>query len=330
MAFGSERGRLVLELSPHLLFTNRPGQDLEGLRVNAQGFRGADWELERSPGTRRIAVLGGSTAFGKAATRDARTFSGALEQQLDRVRATEVLNAGGIGFDSNQERIVLATELLDYRPDLVILFDGWNDFFNGGQRREGRPLEHPHFTELETALAEGRRPWRGLLRQSAFFRALERRWPGWMLAFDVSEPPDRSFGRFRHEPEAVAQYARNLERMVRLARAYGVASLVVPQPEIFDRKEPTEFEQYKREQLEADGYADYARAHWGDYVEAARRVALAEGAAYLAIQSIFDDLEGDVFTDPVHLTDLGHARVAQVLAPAVERVLAERAAAAPR
>ena len=325
-----ERGRLVLELDPHLLFPIRPDQELPGLRINAQGFRGADWELAKPPGTRRVVVLGGSTAFGKAASSDTNTFAALLEERLAPRGAIQVLNAGMIAFDSNQERILLATRLLDYAPDLIVYFDGWNDFYYGGQRKDGRPPEHPHFQELEQALVDGRRPWLGLLRLSALYRGIERRWPGWRLSLGLDDPPDRGFGRFRHEPEAVARYRRNLERMIRLARAYGADSLVAPQPEIFDRADPSEFEQYKREQLESDGYADYARAHWRDYVRAAFEVARAEGVAQVALQDVFGDLEGDAFVDLVHLTDRGHARVADALRAPVQRVLEARDAGPAR
>ncbi|MGH0030256.1 MAG: SGNH/GDSL hydrolase family protein [Myxococcota bacterium] len=321
---GDVRGRLALELRPHLIFANRADQHLDGVTINAQGFRGGDWELERKPGTRRVIVLGGSTAFGKAASSDSRTFAARLEYRLQRRRATEVWSAGVIGYDSNQEAILLRSRLLDYRPDLLIFFDGWNDFYNSGRTPDGRQLEHPHFLEVEEALVEAERPWRNLLWQSAFVRGLERKWPAWRRSLGWDEPEEREFGIYRHSPEAVARYAKNLERMIRLARAYGVDSLVAPQPEIFDRAEPSEFEQYKRDQLEADGYAAYAQAHWLDYVGAARRVAEAEGVPFVEVQDLFDEAEGDVFTDLVHLTDLGQEIVAEALHEPVARVLDAR------
>ena len=48
------RGRLLMELTPHLLFVTQPDQRLRGLRINAQGFRGADWRLEKRSGVRRV------------------------------------------------------------------------------------------------------------------------------------------------------------------------------------------------------------------------------------------------------------------------------------
>jgi lysophospholipase L1-like esterase len=237
-----------------------------------------------------------------------------------------VLNAGVIGFDSQQEMILLASELLDYRPDLVLFFDGWNDFYNGGQSPDERGVEHPHFRDVDAAIARGQQPFRNLLRYSAFYRALERKLPGWRLALGIDAPEERGYGRFRHREDAALRYGRNLERMIRLARAYGAASLVAPQPEIFQRRAPAGYEQYKRAQLEEDGYADYARAHYRDYLAVARRVADAEGVPFLDTSAIFEDLREDVFTDLCHLNDRGQARVAEAFEAPVEQALAARGA----
>lgn len=318
----AKRGQLVLELTPHLLFVNRPGQQLQGVTINAQGFRGPDWQLAKPPGVRRIVALGGSTAFGKAATSDAQVWSAVLERTLAAHAPTEVLNAGVIGFDSAQEMILLASQLLDYQPDLVLFFDGWNDFFNGGQIPDGHGVEHPHFREVDAAIARGQQVFHNLLRFSAFYRGIERKLPGWRLALGIDAPEERGYGRFRHREDAVARYGKNLERMIRLARAYGAASLVAPQPEIFQRSAPTPFEQHKRDQLEEDGYARYARARYRDYLAIARQVADAEGVPFVDTSAIFEDIAEDVFTDLCHLTDRGQARVAEVFAPAAERALA--------
>jgi lysophospholipase L1-like esterase len=317
----TKRGQMRMELTPHMLFATRPDQQLQGVRINAQGFRGADWNVARRPGVRRVIALGGSTAFGKEAHSDDRTWAADLERRLSESAPTEVLNAGVIAFDSNQERILLASRLLQYSPDLLIFFDGWNDFFNGGLARDGYGLQPPHFWELVDAIHRGQQVFRNVLRLSAFYRSVEEKLPGWRLALGLDEPVDRGYGRFEYRPEAVARYGRNLELMIRLGRAYGAASLVVTQPEIFQRRVPTDYEQHKRDQLELDGYADYARAHYAEYAAIARTVAAAEGVPFVVTDGIFDDLEGEVFTDLVHLTEHGQRKVAEVLAEPVERAL---------
>ena len=41
----------------------------------------------------------------------------------------EVINAGVGGFYSGQELTYIVTELVDYHPNIIIAFDGWNDLF---------------------------------------------------------------------------------------------------------------------------------------------------------------------------------------------------------
>jgi hypothetical protein len=68
-----------------------------------------------------------------------------------------VWNAGVPGFDANQELALLGTEILDYRPDLVVICDGWNDFYGATLRPSGGAYEHPFFTQLEEVIARGGR-----------------------------------------------------------------------------------------------------------------------------------------------------------------------------
>jgi hypothetical protein len=41
----------------------------------------------------------------------------------------EFINAGVAGYNSVQEYLYFASDLLRFKPDLVVAYDGWNDIF---------------------------------------------------------------------------------------------------------------------------------------------------------------------------------------------------------
>ena len=75
-------------------------------------------------------MVGGSTMFGAGATSDETTIPGYLQQFLDEYELgfnLEVINAGIQGADSNAEFNLMEKKLTAFSPDLVIVYDGWND-----------------------------------------------------------------------------------------------------------------------------------------------------------------------------------------------------------
>jgi lysophospholipase L1-like esterase len=324
VAYAHEEGQIALVLDPHLVYRTAPGQRTERVTINRDGFRGAEWRHDKPPGTRRVAVLGGSAAFGTGASGDEQVFTVPLEAELDR-RArlhgsrAEVWNAGAVGYDSTQELVLLATRLVDLAPDVVVLFDGWNDFNQSAIMPEGYvDLLHPKFFEIDALLARKDQVGFELLRCSSLFRSLEsgaRRWARRLA-------PKGEFGEFRDRSDtAVPRYERNLRAMIRLARAYGAAPIVAAQPELFDRADPTEAEQALQRSREDDGYAAWSRASWLRFVAAARVVAQYESAPFIDCARVFDGVAETAFTDCVHLSDRGHAILAAHLAPVVAAAL---------
>jgi tetratricopeptide (TPR) repeat protein len=91
---------------------------------NAQGFM-----RKKEPGTFRIFSVGGSTAYGHP-WRDPVSFSGWLRELLpkaDPSRKWEVINAGGISYASYREANLIA-EMIQYQPDLFLVYSGHNEF----------------------------------------------------------------------------------------------------------------------------------------------------------------------------------------------------------
>lgn len=97
--------------------------------INSLGFRGPDVSRAKPAGVFRILMLGDSITYGNSVQWD-QTFSWRLEEQLNR-RDTglrfEVLNLGVSGYNTRQELAALRELGLQLDPDLIVLNVCLND-----------------------------------------------------------------------------------------------------------------------------------------------------------------------------------------------------------
>jgi len=130
------------------LFTPAPGPHGSQYLVTAQNKRGyfnvQGFPKTKDPGTYRIFTMGGSTTYGRPYD-DKTSFSGWLREFLpmaDSNRNWEVINAGGISYASYRVAHLME-ELINYQPDLFIIYTGHNEFLEErtyGQIRDMSPL----------------------------------------------------------------------------------------------------------------------------------------------------------------------------------------------
>jgi GDSL-like Lipase/Acylhydrolase family len=93
------------------------------VKINPQGLRDREYTYERTPGSRRVLVIGDSFVWGYGVEQQ-ETFPKLLEARQPGV---EVINAGVAGYGTDQELLWLRSEGVRYRPDLVILVMCGND-----------------------------------------------------------------------------------------------------------------------------------------------------------------------------------------------------------
>lgn len=98
------------------------------LKTNSLGFRGKEWALRKNNNSVRIALLGDSHAFGYGVT-----FNDTVGEKLAALlneqgpKKFEVLNFGVVGYNSRQELAVLHSDVLKFKPDLLIVIPCSND-----------------------------------------------------------------------------------------------------------------------------------------------------------------------------------------------------------
>lgn len=98
-------------------------------QTNSLGLRGPEIERTKRAGTIRVVALGESTTFGPYLPLE-QTYPYLLEQMLRQRypgQAFEVINAGIPMWTTVESFINFTLRLVDYRPDIVLIYHGVND-----------------------------------------------------------------------------------------------------------------------------------------------------------------------------------------------------------
>jgi lysophospholipase L1-like esterase len=233
-------------------------------------------------------LLGGSAAFGFGIGPDEDTLAARLEREL---APAEVVNAGVIGYVSSQELALLRSEVLDLDPQVVVAFDGWNDFRTARPRPDGTfaTVLFAQVEDLASEAALARRDFSFAFRVafSHVFRQIRSR------IRQALAPAPEPYAPEHPALEAVegrlAPYLRNVLAMQAACRAKGCRFLLVVQPE--RRADP---------------------AYRAFSTRAARALLEAGGEALDA--ATLEELAPGLFLDDVHLTVEGNAAVAKAIA----------------
>jgi len=91
-------------------------------------------ELPKPTNTYRVIIFGGSTVWGTGAPRPSQNIVGMLRKEArerglvgPNAERVEFINAGVLGYNSAQEYLYLVSDLLRFKPDLIVAYDGVND-----------------------------------------------------------------------------------------------------------------------------------------------------------------------------------------------------------
>lgn len=281
------QGQLKATRSPLMGYQLLAGQSSPFWAVNEQGFRDDEpVPLEKPAGEIRIFVLGGSAAFGQLSNNNQATFAHQLESQLnDRVAAQRskpeqyqptvlpyrrdlsdqamalpvripegqyrVINAAVPGYASGNELSQLAHQVLAYRPNMVILLDGYTDLMLPSNQAAAdvpdlEPLLTNSFEHLTTHLSQQLRALAGnayLVKGLQYLVFQPRQNPASMRLI-TSDQSNTVSQQFADDPEElqqrVARYRYNLQKMARLTADANIPFIVAIQPEITGRQSITE------------------------------------------------------------------------------------------
>ena len=109
----------------------KPGFERGTMYINADGFPQRERvPLERTEGVLRLAALGGSTTQGHDVNHaNYPQYLRRLVAELGQgYRGVEMINGGVSGWISDQVALWAERKVARFRPDVVVLYVGWNDF----------------------------------------------------------------------------------------------------------------------------------------------------------------------------------------------------------
>jgi len=229
-----------------------PGQDLVDrekpalpyhVRINAHGFRGPDFPLEKPPGRLRVLAVGDSFTYGDFVDDD-ETLPARVESELAaRCGPTTVVNAG-IGGTTLVTHEHMIERALPLRPDVVLLTFSENDVVD---------LASPMWHSLaENRRAKSRFPLSVLypvLRHTALWNFALRVRATWAtharpVAFDDAEPTaEEAAQRAATMRRLRGDYAARLRSIRDLVRAHDVGLVYALYPSHHSVLAPEDAEQ---------------------------------------------------------------------------------------
>ncbi len=266
-----------------------PAPDDDGALVTS-GAKLSLFNRQRFPATKtegelRVFCVGGSTTFGRPYD-DTTSFCGWLRELLpvaDPSRRWRVVNAGGVSYASYRVALLME-ELVDYDPDLFVVYTGHNEFLEERTYR-GIIATPPAVRGLGSAAARTR-TWTALAAtiRSVSGRSADPVDDADLLAAEVSTLLDGAVGPAaytRNDEQAMKimeHFRFNLARMVEIASSAGAATLLVSPASNLRDSRP-----FKSEHRDDLGKTELER--FNQLVSSARR-ASAEGRIAAAVETI--------------------------------------------
>ena len=295
-------GPLSLMLDPFTVYVHEPNQTTRHFTIDERGFR----RTPRRDGKPRLALVGGSAAFGYGLPSDETTLAWRL---AERFPGFEILNAAVSGYVSGQELALMVHRLDAWRPVAYLVLDGWNEVYDQAftrHRAEGQFGVNNQFFDVQNRL------YHHYLMASGAAVPNVAEWPA-----------PRVDARYRQA--LFAAYAENIQRMHAFASARGARLLVALQPELGAKLVPSPDEQRAlaawNQRLR---YVDRGvSAMYATFVDAATGHCQAQQLACVSLASASKIREAreTLFLDPVHLSERGQVMMADVLEPHLRRLL---------
>lgn len=288
--------------------------------INRLGLRGPSASPQKAPQTRRVICLGGSTTFGFSVS-DGEEWPAQLQKTLGS--GFEVLNAGRPGSTTFRDFPYLRDRLLRLEPDVVVLYEGFNDMWRAVR---SHLAEQPDYGIVAEGLPGGGGsldlgPPRDWPRRPSFLTYSIGRWLDGRLEPATAPSPEASRGkeRFHFDPPIVAMYEHNLKAMIRLCRRQGVPVLVLTFAGC-DQASGSAEEQRRRLRYVLDQVppldVDAALEGMSLYREKTRQVAEEERVPFFDLAAVMTKDLG-AYADTVHFTPRGEREVAEHVAAAL-------------
>ncbi len=314
-----------MEAHPYLAYSAKPGfRTREGANSqvshNKWGFRGPSIPLEKGPDGYRIVCLGGSSTYGHGPSSDAKTWPARLQQLLNAMAAehgkkVDVINGGLSGWSTFESTINLAFRMVEWEPDIVIVYHSINDMRCALYNR-GEPLmDNRHWRDILPRVVEA--PGERLLEHSMTYLVLRKIFTRYadnvdalntMAIVDGYQDGTDWYGRANMPERGFKNFERNLRTIHAIATEHGARVIFASQA---------------NDEADMDsGSRDIQLQGMRRMETILRKVAAEKGAVFVDAKAQLEAKAAElgidkVFTKEVHLTDLGADKLAQIFARAI-------------
>jgi len=284
--------RSSMKLTPYLVFQGK--KDDENNPRNKTRSRKRYYEpqiINRS--SSNILLLGGSVVENMSINLDR------IEDTLSNIGYDyQFINCGWSAYNITQEFILLSQTINTIKPQVIVLFDGFNDIWLS--LYDGYPVGYPqHFKNIEAINQYVDSPYRSLLNDFA-----DRIFPVRLVKYKLKNiKPDKRTPSDRKNistliSENYNQYVKNIAALCMLNNAQ---LIVVHQPSIFTKKNLSvdEMAWVKGHEFEWSFKDNYLDA-WNVLKEETQTLSLELGFGYYDWSTLFNQTNETVYFDVVH------------------------------
>ena len=263
------------------------------ININSEGFRGQ--ELNNNVETYRIFFVGGSTAFGAGTTTDSTSIPGYLQSFFNENESDipiEVVNAGVSGSYSYLESKYIQNKIINFDPDLIIVYDGWNDIHkNYDYYFSDSFINTPMETIFETALNNG------YLTLPEFFVRTYTIWK--------HDSFDRNFNE-SYMDEKTNSWKNTWDNICKISKNKNFEMVITLQPILgSSNKELSSFEQKSFKKYDMiDVLSNYQK-----YADELSNFDYCKNT--IDLRDTFNDVKKPLYFDGVHINDYGNKVVAK-------------------
>ncbi len=357
-------GDLSVKATPLQGYTLFPSQKSDTWSINGQGFRAsASLDLAKAENEMRIFVMGGSAAFGQGTSSNTETFTSQLQTKLNdqvvdqknnpnnyrpavlpyfadeaakakakpaaiQAKQYRVVNAAVPGHVSSNQLSHLVHKVLPYKPDLIILLNGYDDLLLPSDQEAAQVpgLEELQDSAITHSSATVKQGIGNLLNRSFFLKSI-RYWvlkphektgivlPPTFKASSLNLPSETS-----ELEQRAKRFEDNLSKMAAVTSGANIPVIVAIQPEITSRIDYgiTNDEQAILDKL-GNSYPERIKTGYTQLRQGLDNVKNAYPGKVLplTLTDLYYGEKESVFLDPIHISDAAHQKLADKLYGAV-------------
>lgn len=338
-------------------------QENQHWQINSSGFRDRDDISPVKPqGEIRVFLMGGSTAFGYGSPNNQATISEYLEQRLhQRIEQQKtspqlyqpdllpfdqaekqkylakpakikpgnyrVINAAVPGYASGNELAQVALQILKYKPDLIVVLDGYEDFLLSSDREavQAPTIDSKEQNKPTSFVSYVSRAIEPIENKSYVAKIAQDRW---LKGKQEDSEQDlvlreKTSNLVHHLPQSEAELQKRVDlyidrqkQILNLSAAARIPLVVAIQPEITGRN-PSQLTDAEGKIAKDLGrtYIKQVRDSYPILIEATQKLAKAfpKNMKALDLYQLTEKYPSPSFIDQIHLNEAANQKVAEQL-----------------